>query len=504
MEFTMIETGWLSVLPPLIAITLALITKEVYSSLFAGIISGVLIYCFSGGGSLIRGAALTFDMMSSKIADNAYMIVFLALLWAVVLLVSRSGGGRAYGRWAERRLKTKRSASFATSLLGMMVFIDDGFNCLTVGTVMRPITDRLRISREKLAYIIDATAAPVCIIAPVSSWAVAVASEVSETNGFHAFLSTIPFNFYALMTILMVFIISFTGRDFGPMKKAEERAMAEGIPQEEAAGQEDGRGRVTDLALPILMLIVCAILGMAYVGGFFQGTSFSEAIGYNPTAGLSLGAFAGLVTAGLLYIPRKIMKPKAFVECIVSGIGSIVPPMLILILSWTLGGVCRQLIGTGEFISGFVSRSHLPLGLLPFLIFVIAALMSFSMGTSWGTFGMLIPIVSMICQAEGAGAYLIPALGATLAGAVYGDHCSPISDTTILASTGADCKHISHVETQLPYATLVAAVCAVGYLIAGFTLSPWIALIAETGLLMAAVLVLNKSGGKLFHKNLKK
>ena len=246
-----------------------------------------------------------------------------------------------------------------------------------------------------------------------------------------------------------------------------------------------------DLVLPIVVLIICAILGMAYVGGFFSGTSFSEAIGYNPTAGLSLGAFAGLVTAFLLYIPRKLMTPKEFIDCIVGGIGNIVPPMLILILSWSLGGVCRQLIGTGIFISGFVSDSNLPLALLPFLIFVIAALMSFSMGTSWGTFGMLIPIVTMICEADGAGALLIPALGATLAGSVYGDHCSPISDTTILASTGADCMHIRHVETQLPYATLVAAVCAVGYLIAGFTLSPWVSLAAQAVLLIGAIMFLS-------------
>ena len=440
MEFTMIETGWLSILPPLIAIMLALITKEVYSSLFIGVFSGMLIYSVFSGGTLISATALTFDMMSSKIADNAYMIIFLALLWAVVKLVSESGGSYAYGVWARKKIKNKRAAAFATSLLGILIFIDDGFNCLTVGTVMRPITDRLKISREKLAYIIDATAAPVCIIAPVSSWAVAVASEVSEKNGFHIFLSTIPFNFYALMTILMVFLISFTGRDFGPMKKAEEMAAAGGSDQTEASKISVKNGKVIDLVLPIVTLVICAILGMAYVGGFFEGTSFSEAIGYNPTAGLSLGAFAGLICALLLYLPRKLMTPKEFIDCIVGGIGNIVPPMLILILSWTLGGVCRQLIGTGVFISGFVENSNLPLGLLPFLIFVIAAIMSFSMGTSWGTFGMLIPIITMICETDGAGALLIPALGATLAGSVYGDHCSPISDTTILASTGADWK----------------------------------------------------------------
>ena len=490
MEFVMIETGWMSVIPPILAITLALITKEVYSSLFIGLFSGILIYSFFSGGTIFSASALTFDMMSSKISDNSYMIIFLALLWAVVILVSKSGGSYAYGRWAGSKLRDKRSAALATSLLGVMVFIDDGFNCLTVGTVMRPIFDRLRISREKLAYIIDATAAPVCIIAPVSSWAVAVASEVSETGGFHIFLSTIPYNLYAILTIVMVLFLSISGKDFGPMKQAELRA-AESAASEADIEFAESKGRVIDLVLPILVLIVCAILGMAYVGGFFEGVSFSEAIGYNPTAGLSLGAFAGLITAMLLYLPRKLMSPREFVSYIVEGISSIVPPMLILILSWSLGGVCRQLIGTGVFISGFVSSSNLPFGLLPFVIFVIAALMSFSMGSSWGTFGMLIPIVTMICSVENAGAYLIPALGATLAGSVYGDHCSPISDTTILASTGAECQHIRHVETQLPYATLVAVVCAVGYLISGFTRSPWISIVVGIALLIAAVTVLS-------------
>ncbi len=491
MEFTMIETGWLSILPPIIAIALALLTKEVYSSLFIGVFSGMLIYAFASGGTIVSASAMVFDMMSSKISDNSYMIIFLALLWAVVMLVDKSGGSRAYGRWAEKRLKSRRSAAFFTSLLGILIFIDDGFNCLTVGTVMRPITDRFRISREKLAYIIDATAAPVCIIAPVSSWAVAVASEVSETDGFNIFLKIIPYNFYALLTIIMVFFICFTGKDFGPMKAAEERMLKEGPEKQSEADRTESKGQVIDLVLPIVVLIICAICGMAYVGGFFQGVSFSEAIGYNPTAGLSLGAFAGLVTAFVLYIPRGRMTPKEFIKCIVDGIGSIVPPMLILILSWSLGGVCRQLIGTGVFISGFVSTSNLPMALLPVLIFVIAALMSFSMGTSWGTFGMLIPIVTMICETDVAAALLLPALGATLAGSVYGDHCSPISDTTILASTGADCMHIRHVETQLPYATLVAVVCAVGYLIAGFTLTPWISIVVATLLLIGAVVFLS-------------
>ena len=357
---------------------------------------------------------------------------------------------------------------------------------------MRPIADKLHISREKLAYIIDATAAPVCIIAPVSSWAVAVASEVSEKGGFTVFLSTIPYNLYALLTIAMVFLVSLTGKDFGPMKKAEEKAALSSTAAKENAGTKTEKSSTLDLVVPILVLIVCAVLGMAYVGGFFTGTPFTEAIGYNPTAGLTLGAFAGLITAFLMYIPRKLMTARAFISNIVNGIGEIVPPMLILILSWSLGGVCRQLIGTGVFISGFVSSTNLPLGLLPMLIFIISALMSFSMGTSWGTFGMLIPIITMICAGEGASAYLIPSLGATLAGSVYGDHCSPISDTTILSSTGAACEHIRHVETQLPYATLVAILCGIGYLITGFTHTPWISIAVCLVLLVTAVLVLNQ------------
>ncbi|MBR0087785.1 MAG: Na+/H+ antiporter NhaC family protein [Lachnospiraceae bacterium] len=491
----MIETGFVSILPPLIAIVLALITKEVYSSLFLGVLSGMLIYTIAAHESFVAVFAHLFDMMAGKISDNSYMIIFLALLWAVVTLVGKSGGSAAYGRWAERKLKSKRATRFATALLGVLIFIDDGFNCLTIGTVMRPIYDRAKISREKLAYIIDATAAPVCIIAPVSSWAVAVASEVSETNGFHAFLSTIPYNLYALLTIIMVVFICVTGKDFGKMKAAELRAAKEGNPeakQDAEAVESHAKGRVIDLVLPVIVLVICAILGMAYVGGFFSGVPFSEAIGENPTAGLSLGAFAGLVTAFILYIPRKILKPKEFVNSIVSGIGSIIPPMLILILSWSLGGVCREMIGTGQFISGFVANSNLPFGLLPFIIFVIAALMSFSMGTSWGTFGMLIPIVTMICSATGGSNILIPALGATLAGSVYGDHCSPISDTTILASTGAQCEHIRHVETQIPYATLVAVICAIGYLIIGFTNTPWIGLGIGVVLIAGALFVLSR------------
>ena len=298
MGLEMIDAGWLSILPPVVAITLALLTKEVYSSLFLGILTGMCVYCFSTGGNILQAVTYVFDMMAGKIGDNGYMIIFLVLLGSLVVIVTRSGGTAAYGQWAIKRIKTKRSAKLTTALLGLLIFLDDGFNCLTVGTVMRPITDKHKISREKLSYLLDATAAPICIIAPISSWAVAVASEVEDAGGLGAFLQTIPFNLYALMTIAMVFFFSATSFDFGPMKKAEADPQ---IPPESAEGtpRDSGqpKGTVLDLVLPIVTLIITAILGMAYVGGFLQGASFSEAIGANPVAGLTLGTFAGKVHA---------------------------------------------------------------------------------------------------------------------------------------------------------------------------------------------------------------
>ena len=500
MGLELLQTGWVSILPPVIAIVLALVTKEVYSSLFAGIFSGMLIYSFASHTSILAAVARCFDMMAHKIAENGYMIIFLALLWAVVMVVTRSGGSQAYGKWASTRLKSKRSSRLATAFLGLLIFVDDGFNCLTVGTVMGPITDKHKISREKLAYLIDATAAPVCIIAPVSSWAVAVASELNDAGGFSAFLQTIPYNLYALLTLIMVFVLCVSGMDFGPMEKAEERAMATGntgrVSQDSQENAPSQKGRVFDLVLPIFVLVVCAILGMAYVGGFFSGVPFTEAIGENPTAGLTLGAFAGLVTAMVLYLPRRIMTFTTFMESIVQGIAGIVPPMLILILSWSLSGVCRELIGTGIFVSQFISQVQFSLALLPAIVFVVAAFLSFSMGTAWGTFGILIPIVTMIFAGTDSG-LLIPTLGATLAGSVYGDHCSPLSDTTILASTGAQVKHIDHVETQLPYATVVAVICGIGYIVAGFVGNPWVPLILSAAILLGALYILHRrEGGK--------
>ena len=491
MNLEMIEAGWLSLLPPLIAITLALISKEVYSSLFLGIVTGMFVYCFSTGGSILQAITYVFDMIAVKIGQNSYMIIFLVLLGSLVVIVTRSGGSLAFGQWAGKRIKNKVSARLATSFLGLLIFVDDGFNCLTVGTVMRPITDKYRISREKLAYLLDATAAPVCIIAPISSWAVAVASEVEEAGGLNAFIRTIPYNLYAILTIVMVFFLSVTDLDFGPMKKAEENRQREELNKNDAE-ETVKKGTVPDLVIPLLTLIVCSILGMAYVGGYFEGRSFAEAIGENPTAGLTLGTFAALMTALVLYIPRRLMTLREFMAGVIDGIKTMIPALMILILAWALGGVCREMIGTGLFVSDFVITADLSLGFLPAIVFAVAAFLSFSMGTAWGTFGILLPIVSMLCVGnEGAvgargAAVLIPALGATLAGSVYGDHCSPISDTTILASTGAQCEHLRHVETQLPYATLVAAVCFFGYLVAGFVRNPWVTIAVSVTLLFLA------------------
>lgn len=496
MELEMIEAGWLSILPPLIAIVLALKTKEVYSSLFAGVFAGMLIYCLKTGSTVLEAVRYVLDMVAYKIGDNGYMILYLSLLGSVVMVVTMAGGSRAYGKWASTKLKSKRSAKIATALLGCLIFIDDYFNCLTVGTVMRPITDKHKIAREKLAYIIDSTAAPICIIAPISSWAVAVASEVGGEGGLSAFVQTIPYNLYALLTLLMVAIVCATDFDFGKMKKAVSEAANQEYDEAEEQKEMEGvtisdKGRVYDLLIPMVVLIACSILGMAYVGGFFNGVDFTTAIGENPTAGLTLGALAALVAALVLYIPRKLVTFRDFMGGITAGVKLMVSAVMILSLAWSLSGVCREMIGTGEFVSGLVSSSNVSLSILPAIIFAVAAFLSFSMGTAWGTFGILIPIVSMICDgsAEGA-AILIPALGATLAGSVYGDHCSPISDTTILSSAGAKCEHIRHVETQIPYATMVAAVCFVGYIIAGFVRNPWITLLASVVMLLGVLAVI--------------
>lgn len=489
MGLEMIEAGWLSILPPVVAIGLALLTKEVYSSLFIGVFAGMIIYCCLTGTSLILAVQYVIDMMAYKLGDNAMMVIFLGLLGALVFVITKAGGSYAYGKWASTKLKSPVSAKLATVILGVLIFIDDYFNCLTVGSVMRPITDKFNISREKLAYIIDATAAPVCIIAPISSWAVAVSSELG--GGLTAFMQTIPFNLYALLTLSMIVFLCFKDFDFGLMKDAELKAKSAG-PVAESREDEESNGQVIDLVLPMLVLIAASIICMAAVGGFFNGVEFTVAIGENPTLGLALGAFIALAFSICLYIPRKLMTFKSFMEGVAEGVKTMVGAIMILTLAWSLSGVCREMIGTGEFVSGMVASSSLSLNLLPMIVFLVAAFLSFSMGTAWGTFGILIPIVSMICAGDANVSILIVTLGATLAGSVYGDHCSPISDTTILSSAGAQCDHIKHVQTQIPYATLVAGVCAIGYLVGGFTMNPWITLGFSEVLLFTVLFVMKK------------
>ncbi len=504
-----IYVGWLSLIPPIIAIGLALITKEVISSLIIGILSGTLIYSVATDANIIVGTVEnTFKLMAGKIDVN--ILLFLALLGALVVVINMAGGSRAYGKWASAKLRSKPSSMLATAVLGVLIFIDDYFNCLAVGTVMKPVTDKHKISRAKLAYIIDATAAPICIIAPISSWAAAVGSNLSATGQFEsdiaAFVATIPYNLYAVLSIVMVILVCCTKLDFGPMAKIEALAERTGDVGAVDTKIEDktevsDKGTVWDMIVPVIALIIFSVLAMLHNGGFWGDDPAYHSLGAafgNCTASeaLVIGGFAALVVAFLLYVPRKLIKFKAFMDGITAGVKSMVPADIILVLAWTISGVCRDLLGTGEFVAGAVSGSSFPIMLIPAVVFIIAAFLSFSMGTAWGTFGILIPIIIPVC-AEIAPELMIVSLSATLAGSVFGDHCSPISDTTILASTGAGCDHIQHVSTQLPYAIVTALCCFVGYIVAGITnANVWITLAVSLVLLVAAVIVLNKITAK--------
>ena len=482
----------LSLLPPIIAIALALLTKEVYSSLFVGILSGALIYSNWNVWGMVLG---TFDTMIGKICDswNVGILIFLVLLGMMVSLVNKAGGSAAYGRWASKHIKTKAGALISTSVLGMLIFIDDYFNCLTVGSVMRPVTDKHKISREKLAYIIDATAAPVCIIAPISSWAAAVSSVAPEGEGLSLFIRSIPYNLYALLTLFTVIFMAYIGLDYGKMRKAElDAAAGVGYPKDEnTAAVDDSKGTVLDLILPIGVLIVSCITTMIYTGGFFDAESdcyhnFVDAFaGCDASVGLVLGAFIALVVTLVLYLPRKVISFRQFADSIVDGFKAMVPAILILIFAWTLSGITNQL-GAKVFVAELVRGAASGLAnLLPAIIFLIGVGLAFSTGTSWGTFGVLLPIV---CAVFPSGELMVISVSACLAGAVCGDHCSPISDTTIMASAGADCNHIGHVSTQLPYALTVAAVSFVGFLLAGFVQNAWIVLPVSLALMVATLL----------------
>ena len=492
----------LALLPPVIAIALALLTKEVYSSLFVGILAGSLIYTNWNPWNMVLNS---FDVMISKICDswNVGILIFLVLLGMMVSMINKAGGSAAYGRWAATRIKDKRGACIATSILGMLIFIDDYFNCLTVGSVMRPVTDKHNISRAKLSYIIDATAAPVCIIAPISSWAAAVSSVAPEGEGLTLFISSIPYNFYALLTLAMVIMITIMGFDYGTMRIHEENAKKGDLFTTDARPYADSdnepgnpRGKVIDLIVPVVALIVCWVLTMIYTGGFFDAESgsylnFIDAFGNSDASvGLVLGSAIALVITAVLYVPRKIVTLKQFTNSIADGFKLMSSAILILTFAWTLSGVTNNL-GAKVFVAEIVRGAAVGLAnFLPAIVFLIALGLAFATGTSWGTFGILLPIV---CSVFPSGELMIIAVSACLAGAVAGDHCSPISDTTIMASTGGQCDHINHVQTQLPYVLTVCAISFVGFILAGFIQNWMIVLPINLVLLVATLFVIRGS-----------
>ncbi len=504
-----VSVGLWSIVPPLVAIVLALITKEVIFSLICGILSGTVIYAVAANLGVPGVFTSVSGLMTEKMGENASLLLFVVLLGALVSVITKAGGSAAYGSWAAGKLRSRTGAQLATGLLGCLIFIDDYFNCFTVGTVMRPVTDKFRISREKLAYLIDTTAAPICIIAPISSWAASVISYYptdGNLSGMQAFLQAIPMNLYAILSIVMVFWLCVKkSSDYGPMAAAQERALRadQAQSQEQSGEQSGGKGKVRDLVLPIAALVVFSILSMLYYGGYWSGEGLSlfEAFG-NTDAGTALAtaSLLSLIVAFLLFVPRRLLGFQEFFQSVISGIQNMTPACVILALAWTISGVCRELLSTGDYVAGVVSQSNMPVMLIPAIMFVVSALLSFATGTSWGTFGILIPIIVSICGAA-APQLTITALSAILAGSVFGDHCSPISDTTIMSSTGAGCVHIDHVSTQLPYAMTVAAVCTVGYLVAGataglgFGVSLLITDAASLVLLIAALLVLPRVWG---------
>ncbi|MEG0943322.1 MAG: Na+/H+ antiporter NhaC family protein [Angelakisella sp.] len=496
-----IQVGFLSVLPPIIAIGLALVTKEVISSLIIGILSGAFIYSLyapattSFLGTIMDG---TFFALTNRF--SVYIIIFLAMLGSLVYVVTKAGGSRAYGEWATKHIKSRVGAQLATCLLGVLIFIDDYFNCLTVGTVMKPVTDKYNISRVKLAYIIDATAAPICIIAPISSWAASVIVYMEGTgmNGMTAFIKAVPYNLYAVLTIIMVIILSVTNLEFGPMAKYERKAREQGdlsaleLTADEKEMEISQKGTVWDLVLPIVALVIFSVIAMLYVGGYFAGgMTLFEGFGNTDAAvAITYGAFAAMIFTFLLFVPRKLLTFREFMDSTGKGIGTMTQAFIILTLAWGMSTVCRDMLSTGEYVGGLVEASSMPAAIIPAIIFLVAAFLSFSMGTSWGTFGILIPIITAICQSI-APELMIISLSATLAGSVFGDHCSPISDTTILSSTGAGCDHIVHVTTQMAYCMVVAACCLVGYLIAGFTQNLLLTLGVSIAMLIIVLKVLH-------------
>lgn len=498
-EYTsaMYATFW-ALVPPIVAIVLALITKEVYSSLFIGILVGGLFYSgFSFEGTLTHIFNEGFAAVLSD-SYNVGILIFLVILGAMVSLMNRAGGSAAFGHYAKEKIKTRAGAQLATVALGVLIFIDDYFNCLTVGSVMKPVTDEHKVSRAKLAYLIDATAAPVCIIAPISSWAAAVSGFVEGEDGFSIFIRAIPYNFYAILTIVMMIALVVMNVDFGPMKKHEINALkgdlfstgkGEAHKQEEAVNP---KGKVIDLLIPIIMLIVCCVIGMIYTGGFFDRAGFVEAFSNSDASvGLALGSICAMILTIIIYLIRRVLSFTDCMKCLPDGFKAMVPAILILTFAWTLKAMTDSL-GAAVFVADAVQKSAGSLmNFLPAIIFLVACFLAFSTGTSWGTFGILIPIVVNVFMNTNPQLMII-SISACMAGAVCGDHCSPISDTTIMASAGAQCDHVNHVSTQLPYVIVVAAISFVTYIVAGFTRSAWISLPAGGVLLMITLVVVKK------------
>ena len=496
-EYTpaMYATFW-ALIPPIVAIVLALITKEVYSSLFIGILVGGLFYSgFSFEGTLTHIFNDGFVAVLSD-AYNVGILVFLVILGAMVSLMNRAGGSAAFGHFAKEKIKTRAGAQLATVALGVLIFIDDYFNCLTVGSVMKPVTDEHRVSRAKLAYLIDATAAPVCIIAPISSWAAAVSGFVEGEDGFSIFIRAIPYNFYAILTIIMMIALVLLKVDFGPMKSHEANALKGDLfsTGKKDASQEteavNPKGKVIDLLIPIIMLIACCVIGMIYTGGFFDGAGFVESFSNSDASvGLALGSICAMILTIIIYLIRRVLSFKDCMACLPDGFKAMVPAILILTFAWTLKAMTDSL-GAAVFVADAVQKSAGSLmNFLPAIIFIVACFLAFSTGTSWGTFGILIPIVVNVFMNTNPQLMII-SISACMAGAVCGDHCSPISDTTIMASAGAQCDHVNHVSTQLPYVIVVAVISFITYIVAGCAQSAWISMPVGIILLLLTLVVI--------------
>lgn len=490
-------TFW-ALVPPIVAIVLSLITKEVYSSLFIGILVGGLFY--SGFSFEMTLTHIFNDGFVAVLSDsyNVGILIFLVILGAMVSLMNRAGGSAAFGHFAKEKIKSRAGAQLATVALGVLIFIDDYFNCLTVGSVMKPVTDEHKVSRAKLAYLIDATAAPVCIIAPISSWAAAVSGFVEGEDGFSIFIRAIPYNFYAILTIVMMIALVLMNVDFGPMKTHEDNALKGDLfstgKNETSQDSEsvNPKGKVIDLLIPIITLIICCVIGMIYTGGFFDGAGFVEAFSNSDASvGLALGSICAMLITIIIYLIRRVLSFKDCMNCLPDGFKAMVPAILILTFAWTLKAMTDSL-GAAVFVADAVQKSAGSLmNFLPAIIFLVACFLAFSTGTSWGTFGILIPIVVNVFMNSNPQLMII-SISACMAGAVCGDHCSPISDTTIMASAGAQCDHVNHVSTQLPYVIVVAAISFITYIVAGFAQSAWISLPVGIILLLLTLLVAKK------------